>query len=34
MKWFQNLSITRKLVLAFCSTGLLTLLLALFAVWR
>ena len=34
MKWFQNLSITRKLVLAFCSTSLLTLLLALFAVWR
>ncbi|AMJ56821.1 chemotaxis protein [Stenotrophomonas sp. KCTC 12332] len=34
MKWFQNLSITRKLVLAFCSTSLLTLLLALFALWR
>ncbi len=34
MKWFQNLSITRKLVVAFCSTGLLTLLLGLFSVWR
>jgi methyl-accepting chemotaxis protein len=34
MKWFQNLSITRKLLLAFCTTGLLTLLLGLFSVWR
>ena len=34
MKWFQNLSITRKLLVAFCSTGLLTLLLGLFSVWR
>ncbi len=34
MKWFQNLSISRKLILAFCSTSLLTLMLALFALWR
>ncbi len=34
MKWFQNLSITRKLLLAFCTTSLFTLLLGLFSVWR
>ncbi len=34
MKWFQNLSITRKLAFAFSSTSLLTLLLATFAMWR
>ncbi|MGH8052391.1 MAG: methyl-accepting chemotaxis protein [Stenotrophomonas sp.] len=34
MKWFQNLSITRKLLVAFCSTGLLTLLLGTFGAWR
>ncbi|HBN53176.1 MAG TPA: methyl-accepting chemotaxis protein, partial [Stenotrophomonas sp.] len=34
MKWFQNLSITRKLILAFCITCLLTLLMGGFSLWR
>jgi len=34
MNWFKNLSITRKLVFAFCVTGLFTLLLGVFALWR
>ncbi len=34
MKWFQNLSITRKLVLAFCITCMITLLLGGFSLWR
>ncbi|WP_313400117.1 methyl-accepting chemotaxis protein [Stenotrophomonas sp.] len=34
MNWFRNLSITRKLVFAFCITGLFTLLLGVFALWR
>ena len=34
MTWFQNLSIARKLALAFASTTLLTLLLGAFSLWR
>ena len=34
MKWFQNLSITGKLVLAFTITGLLTLFLGVFSLGR
>ncbi|MCW4455173.1 methyl-accepting chemotaxis protein [Flavobacterium sp. MXW15] len=34
MKWFQNLSISRKLLLAFAITSLLTLLLGFFSLWR
>ncbi|MEL1264232.1 methyl-accepting chemotaxis protein [Pseudoxanthomonas putridarboris] len=34
MKWFQNLSIARKLAMAFTTTTLLTLLLGSFSLWR
>ncbi len=34
MKWFQNLPITRKLVLAFASTCALTVMLGVFSLWR
>lgn len=34
MKWFKDLTVSRKLAVAFCITGLLSLLLGAFAVWR